>query len=317
MSASSATGVAVARLQHELEILKLSLSLLRRVLRAQLRAAHVCFPRFERFRRAVSSHPEVEVEPSSWVQTYKSICDGPSMIRTCVRTAIRRGGAARARAASRGRACRARPPGGRRGCVGRLEVARRTSASERFAHLAPRRCRARSRPRRRSATLLARRGARRRAARAACRRRAAKRTESGPPLGVVAGAVEDEHAAGALHGDEAREQVDELAPVGEGAGVEQVVAVEEVEASAQPSARRAGGALRRGAAAAATLTLSDSTAPERAGSRRATSQLRARAGAAPCPRRRRRARRRRRGRSSHIERLAPRRPRRRPRGRRP
>jgi hypothetical protein len=46
---------------------------------------------------------------------------------------------------------------------------------------------------------------------------------------VLSYAVEDDHAAGAAHGHEAREPVDQLFPLAEGAGVEDVVAVEEVE----------------------------------------------------------------------------------------
>ena len=46
---------------------------------------------------------------------------------------------------------------------------------------------------------------------------------------VLAHPVEDDDAAGAADGDEARQRVDELAPVGEVARVQDVVAVEEVE----------------------------------------------------------------------------------------
>ena len=61
----------------------------------------------------------------------------------------------------------------------------------------------------------------------------AKRTASGPRSDVVARAVEDDDAARAGRGDEARERVDQLAPLGERPAVEEVVAVEEVEASRQ------------------------------------------------------------------------------------
>jgi hypothetical protein len=47
--------------------------------------------------------------------------------------------------------------------------------------------------------------------------------------GVLPHSVEDDHAAGAANGHEAREPVDQLFPLAEGAGVEDVVAVEEVE----------------------------------------------------------------------------------------
>src|SRR5439155_13726219 len=47
--------------------------------------------------------------------------------------------------------------------------------------------------------------------------------------GLVAGAVEDDDAARAAERDEAREPVDELAPLAEAPRVQQVVAVEEVE----------------------------------------------------------------------------------------
>lgn len=47
--------------------------------------------------------------------------------------------------------------------------------------------------------------------------------------GIVADAVEDDDAAGTPHGDEAGERVHQLPPVGELTGVEDVVAVEQVE----------------------------------------------------------------------------------------
>ena len=58
-------------------------------------------------------------------------------------------------------------------------------------------------------------------------------------LGVVADAVEDDDAARALHRDEARERVDELARRPRTARVEQVVAVEEVERRLSHRAARA------------------------------------------------------------------------------
>ncbi len=50
-----------------------------------------------------------------------------------------------------------------------------------------------------------------------------------PICPVFADAVEDDDPASASQRDKARELVDQLARVGEGAGVEEVVAVEEVE----------------------------------------------------------------------------------------
>ena len=50
-----------------------------------------------------------------------------------------------------------------------------------------------------------------------------------PDVELLADAVEDDDAAGAVHGDEAGELVGELAHVGVPTGVEQVVAVKEVE----------------------------------------------------------------------------------------
>jgi hypothetical protein len=47
--------------------------------------------------------------------------------------------------------------------------------------------------------------------------------------GVLPYAVEDDHAPGAAQGDEARQPVDQFLPLTEGAGMEDVVAVEEVE----------------------------------------------------------------------------------------
>jgi hypothetical protein len=47
--------------------------------------------------------------------------------------------------------------------------------------------------------------------------------------GVLPHAVEDDDAPGAAHGDEARQPVDQLLPLAERAGVEDVVAVEEIE----------------------------------------------------------------------------------------
>jgi hypothetical protein len=47
--------------------------------------------------------------------------------------------------------------------------------------------------------------------------------------GVLPDPVEDDDAPGAAHGDEARQPVDQLLPLAEGAGVEDVVAVEEIE----------------------------------------------------------------------------------------
>ena len=66
---------------------------------------------------------------------------------------------------------------------------------------------------------------------------------------VLPHAVEDEHAARAVSGDEARQPVDELARVLERPRVQQVVAVEEVERRlshrAAASPRRAAAPLRR------------------------------------------------------------------------
>jgi hypothetical protein len=50
-----------------------------------------------------------------------------------------------------------------------------------------------------------------------------------PVRPLFADAVEDDDAAGASQRDKARELVDQLSRVGEGAGVEEVVAVEQVE----------------------------------------------------------------------------------------
>ena len=50
-----------------------------------------------------------------------------------------------------------------------------------------------------------------------------------PMRALFADAVEDDDPAGASQRDKARELVDQLARVGEGAGVKEVVAVEEVE----------------------------------------------------------------------------------------
>ena len=50
-----------------------------------------------------------------------------------------------------------------------------------------------------------------------------------PDLMLLADAVEDDHAPRAVHRDEAGELVDELAHVGAPAGVQDVVAVEQVE----------------------------------------------------------------------------------------
>ena len=86
----------------------------------------------------------------------------------------------------------------------------------------------------------------------------AKRTESGPSSASSPTPSKTTTPRAPRSGDEARERVDELARVAVRPGVQEVVAVEEVE---RRVSHRAGGAPRTGAAAAATLTLSDSTAP--------------------------------------------------------
>ena len=63
-----------------------------------------------------------------------------------------------------------------------------------------------------------------------------------PALRVLAHPVEDDDAARAAHGDIARKGVDQLPRLCERSGVEQVVAVEEIELS------HAGGELRTAAA---------------------------------------------------------------------
>ncbi len=90
----------------------------------------------------------------------------------------------------------------------------------------------------------------------------AKRTASGPSCVVVTGAVEHDHTTNAPRRDEARERVDQLAPVVERPRVQEVVAVEEVERRVghHEAARRWRRASYR-STAAATLTFSDSTAP--------------------------------------------------------
>jgi hypothetical protein len=54
-----------------------------------------------------------------------------------------------------------------------------------------------------------------------------------PNVRVRASSIEDDHAAGPLQGDVARQAVDELVPVTEVAGVQDVVAVEEKEHGAE------------------------------------------------------------------------------------
>lgn len=65
-----------------------------------------------------------------------------------------------------------------------------------------------------------------------------------PSLGVRPDAVEDEHASCTLHRNEARERIDELGRLCEVSGVQEVVAVEEVEARV----RHVDGELRKGEA---------------------------------------------------------------------
>ena len=79
-------------------------------------------------------------------------------------------------------------------------------------------------------------------------------------------------------GDEARQRVDQLARIGERAGVQQVVAVERDTASRQPRWRRAS----YSSTAAATLTFSDSTSPA-SGIETSASQVRRTSGRSPFP----------------------------------
>ena len=146
---------------------------------------------------------------------------------------------------------------------------------------------------------LASRGARRRVARARVSAWAAKRTASAPDLAIRARAVEDDDAARAAHGHEARELVDERVPVGIAARVEEVRPVEQVErdvGSTLDLESRSSFALATGLEErhrrrdAHVERLDAGRERDRDGRRR---RCAARADAPPCPRRRRRARRRR------------------------
>ena len=92
-------------------------------------------------------------------------------------------------------------------------------------------------------------------------------------------AVEHEHAARALRGDPAREQVAQLLGRAEAARVQKVEAVEEVEGRLS---HRAAACASYRRSAAATLTLSDSTRPS-CGIETSRSQVRRTSGRRPLP----------------------------------
>ena len=98
---------------------------------------------------------------------------------------------------------------------------------------------------------------------------------------IRACAVEDHHAARASLGDEAGEPIDESLWLGEAAGVEQVVAVEEVERCGSRTTLRCLAA-SKSAIPAATLTFSDSTSPA-SGIENASSHARRTPGLTPLP----------------------------------
>ena len=200
-------------------------------------------------------HPQVEVNLARSLQKRQDrLAVDPHALLYCAAAEP-----LEALAASRRRACRRARRAARRGVDGRREVAEERLRRE-LRHLDARRCRARSRPRRRAAPARAS-GARRRAARAWCRRRARsgrraargrrrrrrRRRRRSPRAPRTATKL----ASTSTSSRRSRER----------AGVEEVVAVEEVERRLghQP-ARRCRRASNRNTAAA-TLTLSDSTAP--------------------------------------------------------
>ena len=186
-----------------------------------------------------------------WTRLYSS-CGGPP-------TLLARGAGVRAGSESRRRAC----PGARRaaacGCVGR-EKSRKNVCEERFAHLdrpiVPSTARVGGDEQHMLVPAVL--GGEPLEQRVGVRREAHRER---PELLVVPGAVEDDDAAHALRGDEAREGVAELAPASRARRRGGGCSRRRGRASARPSsALRCRASNRR--TAAATLTFSDSTAPE-------------------------------------------------------
>ncbi len=229
--------------------------------------------------RPPKPHPEVEAEHSSRSNRLQVLCNGPNLIRTCVRYWPRRIRSSRASVSgsSRSRSWAGRSASsctGSRSCRKVCEVivctcrpaVPRTAESVETTQTG------------RGARLL-----RREPLEQLVGVLGVAHLERADRL-VAADPVVDEHAVGALGGDEAREQVAQLARVGELAGVEEVVAVEQVEGRL----RHRAGALPRRGAGSGDADVERLDPAERAGSRSPRRRCGARAGGSPCPRRRRR-----------------------------
>ena len=197
-----------------------------------------------------------------------------SVVRSLLAVARRRSRRARVSSSS----LSPRPPGARSRCSAARGRARNV-CEEQLRDLLARRAAAPSSPRRRADALaLAVLGGEPLEQRVRVRReadgRAALRSASSPTPSKTT------TPRAPAYGDEARERVDQLAPVGEGAGVQEVVAVEEVER--RLSHRALPPCLVEQDSAAATLTFSDSTCPS-SGIETSASQLRRTSGRRPLP----------------------------------
>ena len=162
-------AVAVAGLEHELEILKLALSLLRRVC-VRSASGHGHLPVL-RNRPALGRTLTLNLREkiARGPKSYKSICDGPNMRRTCVRKAIAPRRSRSSAASVAGSSLSRRSPRGPLAVRGRHELGEERRATRASA---PRRRRCRGPPgRTRRPPPAPRAGARRRAARSPCRRR--------------------------------------------------------------------------------------------------------------------------------------------------
>src|SRR5581483_4084442 len=279
-------AVAVPGLEHELQILKLPLSFLRRICVGSAWSHGV--PRG----RGRSLTLRLRAKIAKGPRNYKLICTGPNMMGTYVRCGnprpnVSAGIAAAPQTLEPGERLRVEPvaqvAARTVGMLGRLQLAEEAARRE-LAHLLAGRA-SHSLVRGDDGDLLARTML---GGEALDRSVGVGGPAHGerPVLGVLPVAVEDEHAARALRGDPARQEVAQLLGRAEAAGVEQVEAVEEVE---RRLSHRAAAAPRR-AAPRPRRSRSATRRGRPAGSTPRSRTRGARAAGGPCPRRRTRMR---------------------------